>query len=261
MTGSYIETTRDYALAHLDRKPAYTTGTGEHFYIIEEGEEIPEDAKFYIPLLFDVDEANEYLDLKKQLEEASEKLDNLRMKFMQDADAFTALYGRKYAIDFFNTVFYVKEANTLSIKDEGALNGVDVPDLTVTAPPKVSIGKTWKSAICCMLTEEHDGKTSETVLKEICNYNGVDPSISKELSKKLGKSADKRLATFREVLGISQSAAQDADYRYMRGKAFDECQRMADCCGLTVSELEEVLRKSITVNKSQSMSTTAGVTL
>lgn len=248
----YIECSRDYALSHLDRNPVYET-EDNCLVDIESAELIPEGCTTLIPVQLSELDVLEYNRLVESQREIEEKLNRIKAKFCEDADAAASIGDKStYSMSFGNTLFYIKESNSMIVVNEDELSKLPVKDILDEIPAKVIVGKSWRLPIITMLEFGDIGYSSKDVVEEICKFKNCDPSIS----KKLRKDPAKNIEVLVNVLGMTRDEAEAFAIKYNEGLWYDKCLLMAEQCNMTVEELTAVLKKNIVLTTKQSVAVT-----
>lgn len=255
MRPCYIETSYKYAKAHLEKNPVYfMDDDANNLHPIDEKTEIPDNAHVCVEMMFSTAEAAQYIELAKQRDAINEKLDLLKAKFLSDADAATEGVPKgTYAAVEMDKIFYVKESNSLTVLKEEPLKKLPKEDLLEVSSPKYSINKKYKGAIISMLAHENTRQTSIEVLEENCKLYGRDPSISKEIVKKFTKSASKNIKVLEEALGVAPYIAADIYNLYISGCDYEVCLELANACGVTYDELEDIIKQNVDIKQTYTM--------
>lgn len=248
----YIECSKSYALSHMERNPVYETEDNQ-LVEIEKAELIPEGCATLIPVQLnelDVVEYNRLVEKKKQIDE---KLEKIKAKFCEDADAFASTGDKStYSMSFGDTLFYIKESNSMLVINEEELSKLPVKGVLDEIPAKTIVGKDWRVPIITMLEFGDIGYSSKDVVDEICKIKNCDPSIS----KKLRKDPAKNIEVLKNVLGMTKDEAETFAIKYNEGLWYDKCLLMAEQCNMTVAELTAVLKKNIVLSTKQSVAVT-----
>lgn len=248
----YIECSREYALSHLERKPVYEA-EDKSLVDIESAELIPAGCPTLIPIQLSELDVLEYNRLVESQREIEEKLNRIKAKFSEDADAAASTGDKStYSMSFGNTLFYMKESNSMLIVNEEELAKLPIKDILDEIPAKVIVGKSWRLPISTMLEFGDIGYSSKDVVDEICKFKNCDSSIS----KKLRKDPTKNIDTLMNVLGMTRDEAETFAIKYNEGLWYDKCLLMAEQCNMTVPELIAVLKKNIVLTTKQSVAVT-----
>lgn len=244
-----IQVSKDYMKQYLDNDTFYICHNEEYSPTVD----LNVDEPVYVAQLF----TPEMVDELDSVTIEGSRIQQLKENLMHDTEAFKSLNPNDEYFCFSGiSGYHITSYDYLHVTDGAPIDALKVKgilDSTITHQRYVS--RKYDDIVTNLLTGKHAGKSAVDIIKEICKCNNVDPSISEELVGKIGWHPPKtRLELLREYIGLSEDAAYEADQKYQQGRRYDQCVQLANDCGLTLTELRDVLSSGIEVRKEITMS-------
>lgn len=249
-----IQVSKDYMKQHLDNDTFYVCHGDEYTTTAD----LNVNAPVYVGQLFTSDMVDELDSVALN----GSRIQQLKNYLVHDTEAFKSLHPKNEYFCFSGiSGYHITSYDYLHVTDGAPIDALNVKG--ILDRPNTSqryVSRYYNDVVENILTGNHADKSAVDVIKEICKCNNVDPSISEELVGKIGWHPPKtRLELFEEYIGLSEDEALQADQKYQQGRKYDQCVILADDCGLTLTELHDVLSSGIEVRKEITMSHVYGL--
>lgn len=244
-----IQVSKDYMKQYLDNDTFYVCHDGNYLPTVD----IDVNEPVYVAQLF----TPEMVDELDSVTLVGSRIQQLKENLMHDTEAFKSLNPNdEYFCYSGISGYHITSYDYLYVTDGAPIDALKVKGmLDYPLTKQRYVNREYYDIIMSILTGNHAGKSAVDVIKEICKCNNVNPSISEELVGKIGWHPPKtRLELLEEYIGLSEDAAHDADQKYQQGRRYDQCVQLATDCGLTLTELHDVLSSGIEVRKEITMS-------